>query len=210
MYNNEVNKPGLYDRETYQQRLQYYANERQIDVNSSIFLQEAKAARAVELEKIRLDIREKRGMLADEIVIDASGSLIRRKEFLTVLPQKFSICNFFLPESPVLYVNAKNSGEKILYFKAGKEDGSFSSVYINMKETDSNYFRRQLRNSGLNLKVRARQVSDFIPLLLEALLERAVPTILPEKRGFYTEADGIVRYAERDALLWKAVVERAQ
>lgn len=194
----------------YHQRIQFYAHERQIDVNAALYLQEVKAARAVELEKIRLDIREKKGILADEIVIDAAGNLTRRKEFLSVLPQKFAICNFYLPTPPVLYGNIENPGEKVLFFTAGKEDGHSCSVYINLKMADLNYLRRQFRNSGLKLKVRANQIADFIPLLLEALLERAVPTTLTTKRGFYVDVDETVKYAGRDALIWEEVAKRAR
>lgn len=193
----------------YLERAQLYNLQRQADVCAAASLMQIKAARAAELEEIRVDIRERKGLLADEIKVDSAGNLVRRKEFLTVLPQRYEICNFYLPEAPRLFENLKDPKVKILCFQAGKEDGSLVKVYINLQETDSNYFRRQLRNAGLKLKIRSRQVSEFIPLLLEALLERAVPASLPTKRGFYLDSEGAVKYAGRDALLWKEAVEYA-
>ena len=184
--------------------------QKQVDVNAAMYLDEVKKERSIQLERIRQDIREQRKMLADEIVLDAAGNFIRRKEFLTVLPQKYSVCNFYLSGQPFLYQKADNPGERILWFNAVKEDGRCREVYINLKMADRNYLRRQFRNAGLKLKVRASQVVDFIPLLLDALVERAVPVILPKKRGFYVAADQVIEYAGRDALLWGEVADHAR
>ena len=160
----------------------------------------------IRVMKARADIRMKQNGMAAVLEILPDGTVASKVEFFLEASKSFVWANFKITEKPILYfTNAKI--HNILEMKAVTEKQEIKAVYFDLQQCDASYYKRQLRNQGLNLK-KSKKKEDIFELI-QQLCEIARRVELPEMRGFFMDSNQIFCYAGKEDLIWEEVAKYA-
>lgn len=177
--------------------VQKYAYKRTMDEESIVCMMMAKA-----------DIQTKRDMLAEEIIITDDGRLRRKQEFMLEDSKEFYLANFSILDKPIKFITLDiNCG--VLYLHATIEGRGEQNLFFDLDRDDSGYYRKKFRNMGIIFKKKRKDGNEFFFDVIQAIIEMSQTIELPKNHGFYM-SNGILQYADKEAMLWKEVIEYAK
>lgn len=169
---------------------------------------EIEIAKASELMKVREDIKIRKGLLQDQLLINPDGTLERNVEFFRESKKKYEAANFRILSAQICRPN-EGQGE-ILYFVAETSAGKNVELFCDLMQENSNYIRKKFRNQGLKLNLKRHENSECYWDLVSEIAERSLTVIIPTRHGFYRGENGELQYAGRDDRLWEEVQKRAE